>query len=257
MIFVSLTIDGASEFDPLMREWIKHYVNMLGENWKLLLRQTHYSPDGRSEGICTNWFRLAKTIRVNPEDVRGTEDEARQTHKQLREMGMTDGDLYSVIDLDEFWKPPCPVAELVRRMESAGLPYCIGRMIDRFAADGSLAELRPGDDIWTRYPIESKFTRAVLVGGDNKVFLARGNQIISNGHHEVFGRPVIEAPGILGGDLYCHHFKWRHGLIERMKRILATSKPVLSTAWESEARRCLSIIEDNGGKIPMPLLRML
>ena len=243
MIYLSLTIDGCGGLE-LFPHWMDHYRAILeGVPHKLAVRCSFALPKELVyEPLITNFFG------VDPVDVRGSGKEAEQVKQQLQSMGMTDRDWYGAIDLDEFWTLPCPLDELVAAAEDNGIHCLSGKFLDRHTKDGTLAAVQQVPSLFEQYPIGDHFTRDALGGGDDKVFLARGALNIGLGHHFVLDYPTFQAPGLLGGDLVCHHFKWKAGVIERIDKALA--EPGHNGKWAEEAVRVLFIAAANDGRIP-------
>jgi hypothetical protein len=119
-----------------------------------------------------------------------------------------------VADPDEFQvydRPMCAVVEACERERAC---YVQGRLVDRVANDGSLPPLVSGQPLNEQFPLRGNLTGPLLQGATTKVTLVRGSTPTGPGQHAVLGahrrfsQPCVEV----------HHFKWRAGLSEKLRR---------------------------------------
>ncbi len=123
---------------------------------------------------------------------------------------------FILADLDEFHDE-----EWVRNWKTlvaSEVDFVASEISDRFAgADLSLSPLSPLEhdrSIFEQYPFACRFTRDIAQGENSKIMLMRNDgQPITPGHHATGhrGRPHV-AVGTT------HHFKWRLGVMDRLKR---------------------------------------
>ncbi|MFD3678269.1 hypothetical protein [Streptomyces sp. NPDC058613] len=74
-------------------------------------------------------------------------------------------DWWVIADLDEFHVYDRPLTDVIAACEAGGYDHVKGALLDRVAADGSLAALEPNASIWAQYPLAG-FVTLRLPGGD-------------------------------------------------------------------------------------------
>lgn len=159
-------------------------------------------------------------------------------------------DWWVIADLDEFHVYDRPLADVIAACEAGGYDYVKGALLDRLAADGRLAALKPNESIWAQYPLAGLVTLRLPGAGSSKVTLARGNVRLHLGQHGAeTGRlmPAEEAfPQV-------HHFKWNDSALARL---VQREQAYSSGDWHltypdtvDESRRMLKHLQANGGRI--------
>ena len=253
MIHIVLTIDGSGGGVDLLPHWIKHYAELMA-NQEVVW---HFWFNGNIEEFrytiedCEHKrdWRIKERDWLPADYLRGSRAQAHDTHRYLRHReDMTDADWYGIIDLDEFWTLPMSLGELIAASETHGIPAITGHFVDQHTSDGTLAAVQPYPSLWDQFPVESHLSRDMLHAGDTKVFLAKGDLIIGEGHHFVLDIPTFTANGVWGGTCDCHHFKWKAGLLDRVRTNLKS--PAICESWRAEATELLRIADECGGKIP-------
>lgn len=129
----------------------------------------------------------------------------------------------SVVDLDEFYELPSPrskslspLSEFLEWCDYHEYDHVRGRLIDRVATDGSFPQLRSSPSLFEQYPLKRRLTSMLVGGDDRKVVLQKASYSIVRGHHRIRdgqSRPNIRLP--------VNHFKWKHGVVERIRDRLA------------------------------------
>ena len=152
----------------------------------------------------------------------------------------------SVVDLDEFYELPSlrskllsPLSEFLELCEYYGYDHVRGRLIDRVANDGCFPELRSSPSLDQQYPLKRRLTRKLVGGDDRKVVLQKARFKIRGGHHSIRdgqSRADIELP--------VNHFKWKLGVVERLRRAVVLEK--LGKPWADESRKFLTYINQHG-----------
>jgi hypothetical protein len=158
-------------------------------------------------------------------------------------------DWWVVADLDEFHVYDQPLTDIIAACEAGGYDYVMGALLDRVAADGSLATLEPTASIWAQYALAGLVTLRVLRGATSKVTLARGDVPLHLGQHGALtGRPVPAATAFA----QVHHFKWTDSVLPRLtRRVQAYSSGEWHLTYPmitGESRRLLRHLEANGGR---------
>lgn len=159
-------------------------------------------------------------------------------------------DWWVIADLDEFHVYERPLTDVIAACEAGGYDHVKGALLDRVAADGSLAALEPNVSIWAQYPLAGFVTLRLPGGGSSKVTLARGDVRLHLGQHgAVAGRPMPAAEAFP----QVHHFKWDDSVLARL---VQRERAYASGDWHltypdtvDESRRMLQHLKANGGRI--------
>jgi hypothetical protein len=159
-------------------------------------------------------------------------------------------DWWVVADLDEFHVYERPLTEIIDACERRGCDYVRGALLDRVAADGSLAPLSPAVPVWEQYPLAGLLTLRVLRAVTSKVTLARGEVRLHEGQHWALnGRPLPATEAFA----QVHHFKWTDTVRQRLeRRVRAFSSGewyVPHPAVTEESRRMIRYLDRNGGRV--------
>ncbi|MEU5662046.1 hypothetical protein [Streptomyces longwoodensis] len=137
---------------------------------------------------------------------------------------------------------------MIARTEEAGRRVVGGLLLDRVAADGSLAPWHPDPGLEPAFPLGGHLTHRLLLGDPRKIVLAHASATVASGNHR--------APGLTPDPdtLACvHHFKWRAGVLDDLRRRVDRFS---SGAWaehtpavRSEASRLLEHTGRHSGRI--------
>jgi hypothetical protein len=154
-----------------------------------------------------------------------------------------------IADVDELQTHPASIATSIEQAVAAGERTVEGLLIDRVARDGELAACRPGEDLDERYPLGGFFTPRVLDADPRKVLVARADVPLGSGNHW--------APGLRRGasslpPLPVHHFKWRAGCadyLRRRARGFATAATAAEASMRRECAAALAHLDAHGGRI--------
>jgi hypothetical protein len=151
-------------------------------------------------------------------------------------------------DLDEFHEFPASLREITDAAEAMDIPVVLGWFLDRVASDGSMPNIRSSPSLWEQFPIGCRLTAKVLRTVTQKVMLARYGVPVRNGHHHPVDRVRLGLVPRGRPDQYIvHHFKWHGDLPARTQWSLA--QPNTQSEWKTEAKRFLTWLEANGGRI--------
>ena len=174
-------------------------------------------------------------------------------------------------DADEHHAYPAPPAEIAAHCDAKGLNAVQGVMIDRFAADGTLAPVAPEPALAAQFPVAAE-AAIVLFGrrrgsgldGTVKLMLHRGDLLPSRGGHNPLGEtgppprflagarlatfPATEDPAFrLHFPFRVDHYNWTATRAESLTRRLAT--PGVSEAGRAFGGQVLAYLDRNGGRI--------
>jgi hypothetical protein len=159
-------------------------------------------------------------------------------------------DWWIIADLDEFHVYDRPLTDIITACAVGGYDYVTGALLDRVAADGSLAALKSTPSMWAQYPLAGLVTLRVPRAGTSKVTLARGDVQLRLGQHGALtGQPLPAEEAFP----QVHHFKWTDSVLPRLtRRVQAYSSGDWHTTYPDtveESRRILKHLEANGGRI--------
>ncbi|MFJ8694682.1 glycosyltransferase family protein [Streptomyces roseolilacinus] len=159
-------------------------------------------------------------------------------------------DWWVVADLDEFHVYDRPLVDVIAECEAGGYDYVKGALLDRVAADGSLAALKPHESIWAQYPLAGLVTLRLPGAGSSKVTLARGDVRLHLGQHGAETGRLMPAEKAFP---QVHHFKWNDSALARL---VQREQAYSSGDWHltypdtvDESRRMLQHLQANGGRI--------
>ncbi len=148
------------------------------------------------------------------------------------------GQFYAAPDLDEFFKLPVELKQLVSEMRWHD--YIEGVFVDRIAADGSFPPIEQGN-VWDIFPIDCHLTRDVLRGYDTKVMCLRSEFNVAVGKHQPVEAGLRRLPQ--SGSVF--HFKWHARVLERLRersQLLRKQK----LPWFEESDRFLEHVATYG-----------
>ena len=135
-------------------------------------------------------------------------------------------------DVDELQTYPADLPAFLGERERRGHRYVRGHLVDRLAAGGELAEVRPDRPIWDQFPERARLTASLTGGWDRKVCAARAGLVLSDGgaHAIDFGlsaglnyRLTHGLPRRGDQAIEIHHFKWDATLPRRVSEKLQSA----------------------------------
>jgi hypothetical protein len=228
----------------LLPHWLKHYLRLgvdqivlcvLREGMEAQLDQIHAAIAGLP-------------VRVHLFSDWTDERQQQVLRNSLDDIGCRGEDWVVHADLDELNEFPCPIDELALAMEKAGRTAVHGNFIDRVSVDGRFVAAQPTPSLAEQYPIECQLTDRILQGFTEKIMLARHEVWISGGHHKA---GAFSGGHVIGQwqDYRVHHFKWRAGVLERLRWALANVASA-DSQWGRETGRLLEFV-GSGGRIPV------
>lgn len=137
-----------------------------------------------------------------------------------------------VADSDEFVRAPRLAAE---RMVAHGFDYVMGTFVDRFGFDGRTPAPEPGVRLTETFPVAAHFTYEALGAARTKVPLARPGVRYGPGCHRAIGEGLRRPEWTLPVD----HFKWRAGIIPRIRGRLERS-----FGGDTYLKECRRLLDD-------------
>jgi hypothetical protein len=172
-------------------------------------------------------------------------DKAEIEQSIIEQNGVQPDDYVMHLDLDEFHEYPAPLAEIVRIMNQRDAWAVRGWLLDRVAEDGALAPIRSAPSIGEQFPIGCDLTNGVLKGWTQKIVLCRGRVQLQGGvNHDTCNARYDDVP-VGNADQYSvHHFKWTHGVDERLRGRLAHG--AFAQCYIEECQRFLDHYEARG-----------
>ncbi|MFF0578064.1 hypothetical protein [Streptosporangium saharense] len=171
-------------------------------------------------------------------------------HAQLRdELRAAAGPGWHLIaDSDEFHAYPASIPEVIAAAKAAGSLTVGGVLLDRVAADGSLASWDPAVGLDAAFPLGGFLTGLLLGGDPRKVVLADSRVELALGSHRSPGHKPVNAPPIP-----VHHFKWRRGIEQDLRRRITQHTTgtwrEISPAIRTEAALLLEHLQAHGERI--------
>ncbi len=188
----------------------------------------------------------------------GPWDEDLNSYLIRAQMRRHPNDWWVVADLDEFHVYDRPLTEIIASCKRGGYDHVVGALLDRVAADGSLAPLKPDESIWDQYPFAGLITLQIPKAGTSKVTLARGDVHLRTGQHRAFeGRPMPAESAFP----QVHHFKWTDSVLSRLtRRVEAYGSGEWHLTYSDttdESRRILRHLEANEGRIDIAAAELL
>jgi hypothetical protein len=145
-------------------------------------------------------------------------------------------------DSDEFMYEINDLPRILETMNENGDDYAIAWMADRLAFGGYLKplnEVSSTDDLEKAFPVRAAVTEKLAKGCPYKVCISRWP------HHGAIHHPQPPLQRKYPQRLTLEHFKWRDGLVERLKkRIRDHQKSGLP--WGIESKRILHELNSHG-----------
>ncbi|MFG3384209.1 glycosyltransferase family 2 protein [Streptomyces sp. NPDC047999] len=229
----------------LLAAWTAHYREFGIERFLLAFHFPDHVPDAQRHEL----LAATHTLGIVPTQV-STGPWHEHTNTELRDaLRETAGPGWHLIaDADEFQTYPAPLADVITQAQDTGRKVVGGLMLDRVAADGSLAPWRPGPGLERAFPLGGHLTHRLLQGDPRKIVLAHSSVTVASGNHRAPGhRPDPDT-------LACvHHFKWRSGVLDdlrrRVERFSSGEWAEHTSAVRSEASRLLEHTGRHSGRI--------
>lgn len=230
----------------LLDAFISHYQALGIDRFLIALHFPEATDQGRKadlHDVCRN--RIGKPAIVVEEPWH--ENASDPLRDELRDRAGSGWHL--LVDPDEFHNYQIPLSTVIAAAEAAQERVVGGVMIDRVAADGTLAEWSPEVGLDDSYPLGGFLTAELLGGNARKIVLAHSDvRDVSTGNHRVPGMRPRNKPIVM-----IHHFKWRAGVLEYLRK---RAEMFASGVWQEvapasrqEAMRLLAHVAENGGKI--------
>lgn len=227
---------------PFLRHFLHHYLGL---------------------GILPQNFLLTLHAPTNGEDIAWVEGQLRQFDIQSsghltkeydcydfydRDFELmrscNDQDWMVLVDFDELIEFPKALPTYIDELTSVGCNAVFGQLIDRFAPNYRLAEIKEGPPIWDQFPIQTDFTKTVVQGFSGKVCLFRNYIEVNLGHHAVTGSRGPELQ-FSHHNLKVHHFKWDSTLVPKLlKRREQFKADPKRYHWHAEPDRILELVND-------------
>lgn len=166
-------------------------------------------------------------------------------------------------DLDEHHEYQGGLHAALHKADAGGEQIVMGVHCDRLAIDGSFPPLPDEDENgnWTkvtldmRYPLRANLSRDLIGIRYCKVMAAKPGVYVRPGRHGTKEHAfAARRPGALADGHLVHHFKWRKGIIERIKDRMA-KLPAEYDWYRQRYGPFLEIVEKNGGRVPMEYLK--
>jgi len=165
-------------------------------------------------------------------------DKADVQREILAAAGLGPNDYVLYPDADELQEYPAPLREIVREMNAHEDWALRGWVVDRIAADGTLAPIRPAPSLWEQFPVTCDFSARVLGAWTQKIVLCRFRVELAGGvYHDTVNAYYDRVPFGRSADYRVHHFKWTEGLDARIARRLHAA---IGGAYRRECERFLA-----------------
>ncbi|MGO9956463.1 MAG: hypothetical protein ACLP50_10855 [Solirubrobacteraceae bacterium] len=161
------------------------------------------------------------------------------------------GTWHILADVDEFHQYPMSVSDLVEAAELQGAQAIPGLLLDRFAADGTLAPFpRAPHAPDGAFPLGAFFTGRISGGDPRKIVLATSDAEVAPGQH--WARARGEARDLF---TLVHHFKWHASVatyLKERKDAFACGRWREDTpAMREEASRVLDLLSPDCTRIQL------
>ncbi|MGW0122950.1 glycosyltransferase family 2 protein [Streptomyces sp. NPDC003327] len=241
---ILVAVIGAVE-PALLAAWTAHYRRLGIERFLLAFHFPDHVPDAQRHEL----LAATHALGIVPAQV-STGPWHEHTNTELRDAlrEKAGRGWHLIADADEFQTYPAPLADVIARAVGTARRVVGGLMLDRVAADGSLAPWRPGPGLERAFPLGGHLTHRLLQGDPRKIALAHSSADVASGNHRASGhKPDPDA-------LACvHHFKWRSGVLNdlrrRVERFSSGAWAEHTPAVRDEASRLLEHIDRHSGRI--------
>ncbi|KUH36531.1 hypothetical protein ATE80_23180 [Streptomyces kanasensis] len=229
----------------LLAAWTAHYRRLGIERFLLAFHFPDHVPDAQRHQL----LAAVHALGIVPTQV-STGPWHEHTNTLLRD-GLREKagpGWHLIADADELQTYPAPLEDVIGQAEDTGRKVVGGLMLDRVAADGSLASWRPGPGLERAFPLGGHLTHRLLQGDPRKIVLAHSSVTVASGNHRASGHKPDPHT------LACvHHFKWRAGVLDdlrrRVERFSSGAWAEHTPAVRSEASRLLEHVDRHSGRI--------
>jgi hypothetical protein len=198
--------------NSLLKHFVSYYKSIGVESFIVAIDERVPNIWSSTEAIAST---LSADIRLVPVSERQKLTGVESNNKEeMREKYVLPEDWVIPADLDEFIQFPVPLPQVIREMKRCNATFINGRFSDRLSHTGKLVPTTPETSIWQQYPLEARVSFGLVKCWCTKVTLARGDCILTSGHHNVLFpcKPLVTRKCVI------HHFKWRAGLPEALER---------------------------------------
>lgn len=143
-------------------------------------------------------------------------------------------DWFIIADQDELHQYPDGLFEAIDYCDRNGYDFIEGAFVDRISSDGSLAAVRPGQDLWSQFPLGGMISAEIAGACINKIVAAKGHVRLAHGQHF-----AMSGRGCPVSSLYVpvHHFKW----VDQTLRTLP-QRVTNQSHYSLEARRIMQYL---------------
>jgi hypothetical protein len=148
---------------------------------------------------------------------------------------------YVIADQDELQVYPALV-DVLSFCDRHGYEFIEGALLDRVSRDGVLKAVQPHEPIWEQFPIGAMVSGPILGAVINKIVAAKEHVRIGRGQHHAY--TGLRCP-ISEFYIPVHHFKWIHGLLDRLDTRVKEYQALRETLWV-ESQRFISYYKQHG-----------
>ena len=239
----------------LLPHWLRHYrrAGVAPADFHVVLN-TRFDDNRRVEPA----RRLLAAADVEASAVwRGTfSSTARLDYKTPFLDALPDDAWVLVVDSDEFHRYPCPLKAMLSYFEVTGIDAVGGHLVDRVAADGRLAAVRPTPSVFEQFPLECDVTGTVSGAKNCKILAHRAWVRCSRSHHKLEQDPRtararcvperLKRRQLDGTErLVVDHFKWTADLEARLGERIAHYR-TQGYMWFDRSERFLRYYRKHG-----------
>jgi hypothetical protein len=227
----------------LLPHFLAHYTR-LGVN-PILVSVRSRQRDGLYEAALRHAAPFPARVYWFAADYFADSNKAEAQQAILQQNGLEPDDYVMHLDLDEFHEYPAPLAEIVRLMNARDDWALRGWMLDRVAADGTLAPIAAAPSLGEQFPVGCDLTRVVLRGWTQKIVLCRGRVQLQGGVNHDTCNAWYDAVPVGQPDQYIvHHFKWTRGREQLLRDRVAEA--AVAQGYADECRRFLDYYQAYG-----------
>jgi hypothetical protein len=143
-------------------------------------------------------------------------------------------------DGDELQVYPARLPDFVEQLAVHGRDYATGAFVDRLAAGGALASIRPSPSLWDQFPLAASVTERLMGGWTRKVCVVLARRALSEGGAHALHftgdreRDYARTHAQVVRSVEVHHFKWTESLPGRLHDKLVGARGDLDRVDGSE-----------------------
>ena len=203
------TVSTQDDEPALVSRWLEHYRREGVTRFHLFWNQ---APALTEQEAGVHALLDAPDVQVVLQ-YEGVVDEALRVERFSEYAGdaLADRAVVLVVDSDELVYAPGFAAEA---MIAGGFDFVRGTFVDRFGLGGHTPAIAPGAPLGRTFPLCSHYTSEALGGMRTKVPLARPGLRYRPGVHRLEDEAQRRRPP---WTLPVHHFKWRAGVVARIR----------------------------------------